>query len=107
MNYVQIVVWKFLGRPLSSDVLGTKQALRVIVFIQYIPRFVRFIPLTSEVKKSAGVFAESAWAGAAYYLLWYMLSSHVSILQFYVILPLVNKTINNILHPTLSQRVMT
>lgn len=73
----QIVVWRFLRRAKGSDVLGTKQALVIIVFIQYIPRFVRFIPLTSELKKTAGVFAETAWAGAAYYLLWFLLASHI------------------------------
>lgn len=62
----------------GSEVLNTKQELLNLVFVQYIPRFARFIPLTSEVKKTAGVFAESALAGAAYYLLWYMLASHVS-----------------------------
>ncbi|OWM69563.1 putative cyclic nucleotide-gated ion channel 8 [Punica granatum] len=73
----QIVVWKFLKRSKGSEVLNTKQQLLNLVFAQYIPRFARFIPLTSEVKKTAGVFAESAWAGAAYYLLWYMLASHI------------------------------
>ncbi|KAK3427808.1 hypothetical protein EUGRSUZ_F03966 [Eucalyptus grandis] len=73
----QIVVWKFLQRSKGSEVLNTKHALLNLVFVQYIPRFVRFIPLTSEVKKTAGVFAESAWAGAAYYLLWYLLASHI------------------------------
>lgn len=67
-----------MNRAEDSDVLGTKKALVIIVFLQYIPRFVRFIPLTSELKKSQGVFAETAWAGAAYYLLWFMLASHVS-----------------------------
>ncbi|KAG6477401.1 hypothetical protein ZIOFF_066656 [Zingiber officinale] len=37
----------------------------------------RIIPLTSELKRTAGVFAETAWAGAAYYLLWFMLACHV------------------------------
>ncbi|KAK4765000.1 hypothetical protein SAY86_026090 [Trapa natans] len=73
----QIVVWKFLHRSKGSEVLNTKHELLNLVFVQYIPRFVRFIPLTSEVKKTAGVFAESALAGAAYYLLWYMLASHI------------------------------
>ena len=76
---MQIVVWKFLQKQKGSDILATKQALLFIVFLQYIPRFFRFVPLTSELKKSAGVFAETAWAGAAYYLLWFMLASHVSI----------------------------
>ncbi|XP_065866512.1 putative cyclic nucleotide-gated ion channel 7 [Euphorbia lathyris] len=74
----QIVVWKYLNyRKIGSEVLATKQALLIIVFLQYIPRFVRFFPLTSDLKKTAGAFAESAWAGAAYYLLWYMLASHI------------------------------
>lgn len=58
--------------------LATKLALRCIILIQYIPRFIRIYPLSSELKRTAGVFAETAWAGAAYYLLLYMLASHVS-----------------------------
>lgn len=73
----QIVVWKFFQRSKGSEVLSTKQALLFIVFLQYIPRFFRFLPLTSELKKTSGVFAETAWAGAAYYLLWYLLASHI------------------------------
>jgi cyclic nucleotide gated channel len=37
------------------------------------------VPLTSELKRTSGVFAETAWAGAAYYLLLFMLASHVSL----------------------------
>ncbi|EFH44811.1 hypothetical protein ARALYDRAFT_915965 [Arabidopsis lyrata subsp. lyrata] len=33
--------------------------------------------VTSELKKTTGDFAEGAWAGAAHYLLWYMLASHL------------------------------
>ncbi|KAI4331177.1 hypothetical protein MLD38_029387 [Melastoma candidum] len=73
----QIVVWNFLQRSKGTEVLNTKHLLLNLVFLQYIPRAIRFLPLTSEVKKTAGVFAESAWAGAAYYLLWYMLASHI------------------------------
>lgn len=74
----QIVVWRFLQRSKGSDVLATKQALLFIILLQYIPRFLRMVPLTSELKRTAGVFAETAWAGAAYYLLLFMLASHVS-----------------------------
>ncbi|KAL1335240.1 hypothetical protein HN51_064164 [Arachis hypogaea] len=73
----QIVVWRFLLRSNGSDVLPTKQALLFIVLFQYVPRFFRMVPLTSELKRTAGVFAETAWAGAAYYLLLYMLASHI------------------------------
>lgn len=78
---MQIVVWRFLQNSNGSDVLATKQALLAIVLLQYIPRLVRFIPLTSELKRTEGVFAETAWAGAVYYLLLYMLASHVSTFQ--------------------------
>ncbi|KAI8020935.1 putative cyclic nucleotide-gated ion channel 5 [Camellia lanceoleosa] len=73
----QIVVWRFLQRSEGSDVLATKRALLYIIFIQYIPRFVRILPLASELKRTAGVIAETAWAGAVYYLLLYMLASHI------------------------------
>ncbi|XP_076905385.1 putative cyclic nucleotide-gated ion channel 5 [Bidens hawaiensis] len=73
----QIVIWRYLQRSTGSDVLATKEALLFIVLIQYIPRFARIIPLTSELKRTAGVLAETAWAGAAYYLLLYMLASHI------------------------------
>ncbi|KAI4344290.1 hypothetical protein L6164_011536 [Bauhinia variegata] len=73
----QIIVWRFLLRSKGSDVLATKQALLFIVLFQYIPRFLRVGSLTSELKRTAGVFAETAWAGAAYYLLLFMLASHI------------------------------
>ncbi|KAI3694843.1 hypothetical protein L1987_77824 [Smallanthus sonchifolius] len=73
----QIVIWRYLQRSTGSDVLATKEALLFIVLIQYIPRFARMMPLTSELKRTAGVLAETAWAGAAYYLLLYMLASHI------------------------------
>ncbi|XP_022842330.1 probable cyclic nucleotide-gated ion channel 5 [Olea europaea var. sylvestris] len=73
----QIVVWRFLQRSRGSDVLTTKQALLFIILLQYFPRFIRILPLTSELKRTTGVFAETAWAGAVYYLLLYMLASHI------------------------------
>ncbi|PIA31949.1 hypothetical protein AQUCO_04700071v1 [Aquilegia coerulea] len=73
----QVVIWAYLAGSGGSDVLHTKQALLYIVLFQYIPRFYRILPLTSELKRTVGVFAESAFAGAAYYLLWYMLASHI------------------------------
>ncbi|CAH9092109.1 unnamed protein product [Cuscuta epithymum] len=73
----QIVVWRFLHGSKGSDVLGTKRALVFIVIFQQIPRFLRFVPLNSDLKKTSGVFAETAWLGAAYYMLWFMLASHI------------------------------
>ncbi|GJT86330.1 probable cyclic nucleotide-gated ion channel 5 [Tanacetum coccineum] len=73
----QIFIWRYMRNYSGSDVLSTKQALFFVVLLQYIPRFARIVPLTSELKRTAGVIAESAWAGAAYYLLLYMLASHI------------------------------
>lgn len=73
----QIVVWRYLQRSKSSDVLATKQALLFIILLQYIPRFFRIYPISSELKRTSGVFAETAWAGAVSYLLLYILASHI------------------------------
>lgn len=73
----QIVVWRYLQHSEGSDVPAIKEALFFIVLLQYFPRFIRILPLTSELKRTEGVFAETAWAGAAYYLLLYMLFSHI------------------------------
>ncbi|KAL1355602.1 hypothetical protein HN51_007626 [Arachis hypogaea] len=74
----QIIVWKYLYKTRHSEVLSTKTALLRTVILQYFPRFLRFLPLASEVKKTAGVFAENALLGAIYYLIWFMLASHIT-----------------------------
>ncbi|KAK7255103.1 hypothetical protein RIF29_28506 [Crotalaria pallida] len=74
----QIIVWKYLHKARHAEVLATKTALLRIVILQYFPRFIRFLPLASEVKKTAGVFSENALLGAMYYLIWYMLASHIT-----------------------------
>ncbi|KAK6126954.1 hypothetical protein DH2020_039306 [Rehmannia glutinosa] len=81
----EIVVWRFLQRSKGSDVLATKQALFFIILLQYIPRFARILPLTSELKRTSGVFAETAWAGAVSYLLLYMLASHIVGALWYIL----------------------
>ncbi|OIW11959.1 hypothetical protein TanjilG_02166 [Lupinus angustifolius] len=74
----QIIVWKYLYKTRRAEVLATKTALLRLVILQYFPRFLRFLPLASEVKKTAGVFSENALLGAMYYLIWYMLASHIT-----------------------------
>lgn len=49
----------------------------MIVFIQYIPRFFLIFPLNERIVKATGVVTKTAWAGAAYNLLLYMLASHI------------------------------
>lgn len=57
---------------------NTKNVLRFIIIFQYIPRLVLIFPLSSQIIKATGVVTETAWAGAAYNLMLYMLASHVS-----------------------------
>lgn len=75
----QIVVWRYLNSSDGPDVLITKNALVWVILVQYVPRFLRIFPVTTDLKRTAGVFIETAWAGAAYYLLWFMLAGHVSV----------------------------
>lgn len=58
--------------------MKAKNILMVIVICQYVPRLIRIIPLYLQITRSAGIIAETAWAGAAFNLLIYMLASHVS-----------------------------
>ncbi|KAI3756879.1 hypothetical protein L1987_56703 [Smallanthus sonchifolius] len=57
--------------------LATKDLLKFVIFSQYIPRFVRIIPLYRQVTRTSGIFTETPWAGAAFNLFIYMLGSHV------------------------------
>ncbi|KAF5816816.1 putative potassium channel, voltage-dependent, EAG/ELK/ERG, rmlC-like jelly roll [Helianthus annuus] len=57
--------------------LVTKDLLKFVIFCQYIPRFVRMIPLYRQVTRTSGIFTETPWAGAVLNLFVYMLGSHV------------------------------
>ncbi|KAK3140260.1 hypothetical protein QOZ80_5AG0398250 [Eleusine coracana subsp. coracana] len=74
----QVAIWHFLyDKRKGADQLPTKKALFFTVLSQCIPRLARFYPITSELKRTTGVFAETAYGGAAFYLLLYMLASHM------------------------------
>lgn len=55
----------------------TKELLKGVIFIQYVPRIWRIYPLYKQVTATSGIFTETAWAGAAFNLFLYMLASHV------------------------------
>nr|CAD1824624.1 unnamed protein product [Ananas comosus var. bracteatus] len=64
--------------PLSSSSANhTNNTLSLIVLMQYIPRLFLIFPLNARIVKATGVVTKTAWAGAAYNLLLYMLASHV------------------------------
>lgn len=58
--------------------MKAKIVLLVIIICQYVPRLLRIIPLYLQITRSAGILTETAWAGAAFNLIIYMLASHVS-----------------------------
>ncbi|MCO5556975.1 hypothetical protein L7F22_010530 [Adiantum nelumboides] len=68
----QIIIWAVIPALAGTTADNTKNALRLIILVQLIPRM---YPLT-QVGKSVSLVPETAWAGAAYNLLLYMLISH-------------------------------
>lgn len=81
----QTVIVIIVPRLNGARSLNTKNLLKIVVILQYIPRVLRIRPLYKEVTRSSGILTETAWAGAALNLFLYMLASHVSIhRKFYV-----------------------
>lgn len=77
----QIVIWFIMPAIRSSHADHTNNALVLIVLLQYVPRLYMIFPLSSQIIKTTGVVTKTAWAGAAYNLLLYMLASHVCFLH--------------------------
>ncbi|CAN0899651.1 Probable cyclic nucleotide-gated ion channel 14 [Linum grandiflorum] len=73
----QIMIWLVIPviKTVQSDY--TNNALVLVVLLQYIPRLYLIFPLSAEISNAAGVMTKTAWAGAAYNLVLYMLASHV------------------------------
>ncbi|XP_077223052.1 cyclic nucleotide-gated ion channel 17-like [Tasmannia lanceolata] len=81
----QIVIWYIISAIRGSNAAHTNNALALIVLIQYIPRLYLIFPLISQMIKATGVVTKTAWAGAAYNLLLYMLASHVLGASWYLL----------------------
>ncbi|KAH6836307.1 cyclic nucleotide-gated channel 14 [Perilla frutescens var. hirtella] len=81
----QIVIWSILPAIRTSHADHTNNAVVLIVLLQYIPRLYLIFPLSSQIIKATGVVTKTAWAGAAYNLLLYMLASHVLGASWYVL----------------------
>ena len=81
---LQIVIWFIIPASRTPRTDHNNNALALIVLLQYIPRFYLIFPLSSEIVKATGVVTKTAWAGAAYNLLLYMLASHVCVSNCYL-----------------------
>ncbi|RRT84432.1 hypothetical protein B296_00002344, partial [Ensete ventricosum] len=77
----QILIWSAIRNSRADH---NNNALALIVLVQYIPRLYLIFPLSYQIVKADGVVTKTAWAGAAYNLLLYMIASHVS--NFYILL---------------------
>ncbi|GER35760.1 cyclic nucleotide-gated channel 18 [Striga asiatica] len=73
----QIVIWYVIPATKTNSTGQSNNTLALIVLLQYIPRLFVIFPLNQRIIKTTGFIAKTAWAGAAYNLLLYMLASHV------------------------------
>lgn len=62
----------------SPTAAHANHSISLVIILQYIPRLFVIFPLNQRITKTTGVIAKTAWAGAAYYIMLYMLASHVS-----------------------------
>ncbi|XP_049346270.1 cyclic nucleotide-gated ion channel 18 isoform X1 [Solanum verrucosum] len=80
----QIVIRYVIPAAKRNGSGHSKSTLALIVLIQYVPRLFVIFPLNQQIIKTTGFIAKTAWAGAAYNLLLFMLASHVAGASWYV-----------------------
>lgn len=73
----QVLIWFIIPNLRGSTMRNTKNVLRFIIIFQYLPRLFLIFPLSQQIINATGVVTETAWAGAAYNLVLFMLASHV------------------------------
>jgi len=73
----QMLIWFIIPATRTPQTDHNNNALAFIVLLQYLPRLYLIFPLSSQIIKATGVVTKTAWAGAAYNLILYMLASHV------------------------------
>lgn len=73
----QIIVWFVIPAIKYSSAEHNNNILVLIVLAQYLPRLYLIFPLTYEIVKATGVVAKTAWEGAAYNMVLYLIASHV------------------------------
>ncbi|KAF4382172.1 protein CNGC15b isoform X1 [Cannabis sativa] len=73
----QVIIWAALPYLRGSRMINSRNILRLTIILQYLLRLYLIFPLSSEIVKATGLVTETAWAGAAYNLMLYMMASHV------------------------------
>ncbi|CAH9072901.1 unnamed protein product [Cuscuta europaea] len=73
----QVLRWAVIPTFGGSTMSNIKNILRSCILFQYLPRLYLIFPLSSQIVKATGLVTQTAWAGAAYNLMLYMLASHI------------------------------
>ncbi|KAG8382314.1 hypothetical protein BUALT_Bualt05G0064400 [Buddleja alternifolia] len=73
----QCVVLNIMPFTQSRTTAYVNHAIALLIILQYIPRLMVIFPLNWRIIKNTGIVAKTAWTGAAYNLLLYLLASHV------------------------------
>ncbi|CAH9143831.1 unnamed protein product [Cuscuta epithymum] len=73
----QIIIWFIMPLKKSPTAAHANHAITLVIMLQYVPKLLVIFPLNWKIIKNTGVVAKTAWSGAAYNLLLYMLASHV------------------------------
>ncbi|KAK1351457.1 hypothetical protein POM88_054294 [Heracleum sosnowskyi] len=73
----EILNWYVVPAMKNNSADHVHNTLVLILLIQYVPRLFVMFPLNQRIIKTTGVVANTAWVGAAYNLVLYMLESHV------------------------------
>ncbi|KAL8459420.1 hypothetical protein ACS0TY_036781 [Phlomoides rotata] len=81
----QCVVWGVMPIARSRTSNHVNHAISLLTILQYIPRIIVIFPLNARIIKNTGVVAKTAWTGAAYNLILYLLASHVLGAVWYLI----------------------
>lgn len=79
VRVLQFVIWIVIPKLKESATANRKNILRFSIIFQYLPRLFQIFPLSRQIVMATGVMTETAWAGAAYNLILYMLASHVRV----------------------------
>ncbi|KAJ0579834.1 putative cyclic nucleotide-binding domain, Ion transport domain, rmlC-like jelly roll [Helianthus annuus] len=81
----QLFIWFVIPAVQSPTAAHANHSISLVIIIQYIPRLFVIFPLNQRITKTTGVIAKTAWAGAAYYIMLYMLASHVIGASWYLL----------------------
>lgn len=73
----QVLIWAAIPNLRDSEMTPSSIVLRFLIIFQYLLRLYLIFPLSYQIVKANGVVMETAWAGAVYNLMLYMLASHV------------------------------